>query len=129
TSQRGFPYRAIAPSITREVDGKTRSVLIGGTAVLETSAEIRAVVGTISDMPVVASVFLDGADVVADNDELARRTLHWAAGVGIGVLVTGFKVRLDIGHRLNRKGPGEPNYEPDAWIPNTEFHFGIGDAF
>jgi hypothetical protein len=45
------------------------------------------------------------------------------------VVLGGFKIRLDVGHRLNRKGPNEPNYEPDAWIPNTEFHVGIGDAF
>ena len=129
TSQRGFPYRELAPSVSSVVDGETRSVLIGGTAVLETSAEIRAVVGTIRETPIVASVFLDGADVVADNNELGSRQLHYAAGAGVGIVLDGFKIRLDVGHRLNRKGPGEPNYEPNDWVPNTEFHLGIGDAF
>jgi outer membrane protein assembly factor BamA len=129
TSQRGFPYRQLAPSVTSVIDGETHSVLIGGTALLETSAEIRATVGTIKEIPIVASVFLDGADVVARNEDLGKKMLHLAAGAGVGVILGGFKIRLDVGHRLNRKGPNEPNYEPDAWIPNTEFHVGIGDAF
>jgi outer membrane protein assembly factor BamA len=129
TSQRGFPFRQLAPSVTRLVDGETKSVLVGGTSAVETSAEIRAIIGTIKQVPIVASIFLDAADVVADNDELGKRQPHYAAGVGAGVIVGGFKIRLDIGHRLNRKGPTEPNYEPDDWVPNTEFHFGIGDAF
>jgi outer membrane protein assembly factor BamA len=104
-------------------------VLIGGTAAVETSAEIRAVIGTIKEIPIVASIFLDGADVVPDNDDLFERQLHLAAGAGAGIIVGGFKIRLDVGHRLNRKGPNEPNYEPNDWVPNTEFHFGIGDAF
>lgn len=129
TSQRGFPFRQLAPSFTRDIDGEMRSVLIGGTASIETSAEIRAIVGSIAQVPIVASVFLDGADVVADNSDLGKKPLHFAAGAGIGAIVGGFKIRLDVGHRLNRKGPQEPNYEPNDWIPNTEFHFGIGDAF
>ena len=129
TSQRGFPFRQLAPSVSRDVDGELRSVLIGGTAAFESSAEIRAVVGTIKELPIVASIFLDGADVVPDNDDLFKRQLHLAAGAGAGIVVGGFKIRLDVGHRLNRKGPNEPNYEPDDWVPNTEFHFGIGDAF
>jgi outer membrane protein assembly factor BamA len=129
TSQRGFPFRQLAPSIERDIDGEMKSVLIGGTASVETSAEIRAIVGTIKEVPIVASVFLDGADVVADNDDIGKKQLHYAAGAGIGAIIGGFKIRLDVGHRLNRKGPQEPNYEPNDWIPNTEFHFGIGDAF
>ncbi|MDQ3337044.1 MAG: BamA/TamA family outer membrane protein [Myxococcota bacterium] len=129
TSQRGFPFRQLAPSVSRVIDGETQSVLVGGTSALETSAEIRAIVGTIKEIPIVASVFLDAADVFATNGELGDKPLHFAAGIGAGVIVGGFKIRLDIGHRLNRKGPNDPNYEPGDWVPNTEFHFGIGDAF
>jgi len=131
TSQRGFPYRALAPEVVRDIDGSgdLYYVVIGGTAALETSAEIRATVGTIKEYPIVASIFVDAADVVAKNDQLGEKILHVAAGVGAGIILGGFKVRLDIGHRLNRKGPNEPHYEPDEWIPNTEFHLGIGDAF
>lgn len=129
TSQRGFPYRQLAPSVSRVIDGETHSVLVGGTASLEGSFEIRATVGTIRETPIVASVFLDAADVVAKTEDLGNEVLHVAAGAGIGVILGGFKIRFDVGHRLNRKGPGEPNYEPGAWIPNTVFHFGIGDAF
>lgn len=130
TSQRGFPFRQLAPSVMRTTtDGETRSVLIGGTSSIETSVELRATLGTIREIPVVASVFLDAADVFADNDEIGERPLHYAAGAGLGILLGGFKVRLDVGHRLNRTGPGEPDYEPDAYLPNTRFHLGIGDAF
>jgi outer membrane protein assembly factor BamA len=129
TSQRGFPYRALAPSVTRDIDGDTRSVLIGGTASYETSVEIRATVGSIYELPIVTSLFLDSADVVEKNDQLFDKVPHIALGVGFGVIVGGFKVRLDIGHRMNRKGPAEPHYSPDEWIPNTEIQLGIGDAF
>ena len=129
TSQRGFPYRELAPSVSREIDGMTESVLIGGSSSVEGSAEIRAVVATIREIPIVASIFLDAADVYADNDDFGDKPLHYAAGAGAGVVIGGFKIRLDVGHRLNRKGPGEPHYEPDDWFPNTVFHFGIGDAF
>lgn len=129
TSQRGFPFRELAPSASRVIDGMTESVPIGGTSSIETSAEIRAVVATIREIPIVASIFLDAADVFADNDDFGDKPLHFAAGVGAGVVLGGFKIRLDVGHRLNRKGPTEPHYEPDDWFPNTVFHFGIGDAF
>ena len=128
-SQRGFPYRELAPSISREIDGELRSVLVGGTASYESGIELRAPVASIAEYPIIASLFLDAGDVVADNDELGQKTPHIAVGAGAGILLDGFKVRLDVGYRLNRKGPGEPNYDPDALIPNTVFHFGIGDAF
>jgi len=117
--------------VSRDVDGDgdLESVLIGGTALLESNIEARAQVGTLWDFPVIASIFLDGADVVEKADELGKKTPHLAAGVGAGMILGGIKVGLDIGHRMNRKGPNEPHYSPDDWIPNTEFHISIGDAF
>lgn len=128
-SQRGFAYRQLAPSVVGEIEGKRAAVVFGGSAALETSAELRATIGTVSQIPIIGSVFFDGADVVPVNDQLGKTMLHFAAGVGIGVNVDGIKVRLDIGHRLNRTGPAEPSYRPDAWLPNSAFHIGIGDAF
>jgi len=126
-SHRGFAYRQLAPSVTREVDGKQVTALIGGTALVETSVELRARVGTLSEFPIVASVFLDGADVVEDRGQLGERMLHLAAGIGGGIDLDGIKVRLDLGYRLNRTGPDEPAY--DAGFRWPTYHIGIGDAF
>ncbi len=128
-SQRGFSYRQLAPSVVGELDGERASVLIGGDTSFETSLEVRATVAEYRTLPIVASVFLDGADVVDTDVALFDRQLHWAVGVGGAIDVGGIKFRVDIGHRLNRKGPGEPSYRPDAWFPNSAIHLGIGDAF
>ncbi len=129
-SQRGFPYRQLAPSLFRVVDGETHSALIGGTAIYETSLEARATVGTIKELPIIASLFVDGAENVLEKADLFKRVPHIALGVGFGVLVNeSFKIYLEIGHRMNRTGPTEPNYSPDDLIENTEIQLGIGDAF
>lgn len=132
-SHRGFSERELSPRIagTIERDGETieGSVQIGGAALVETGAELRIPFGELAGFDVGGTLFVDGGDVTAATEDLDPAHLHWAAGAGVSAKVGGIKVRIDVGHRLNRTGPGEPQYEPDAWLPNTNIHFGVGDTF
>lgn len=123
-SQRGFSERSLAPSITGVVDEMPASVPIGGTAFVETGVELRIPLGELGGLPFGTTIFLDGADVPADADDLDPGHLHWAAGAGLSIKLGGVKVRLDVGHRLNRRGAGEPR--PGE---NTAYHIGVGDTF
>jgi translocation and assembly module TamA len=124
---RGFAERRLAPTLTKvdpQFPDDPDSVVIGGGALLETGAELRLRVGTLWSMPVGTTLFLDGGDVWNDPYDARPLDLHWAAGAGLSLQIAGVKVRLDVGHRLNRKGPDEPEYGK-----NTAVHLGIGDSF
>jgi translocation and assembly module TamA len=123
-SQRGFSERSLAPTLVGVVDEMTASVPIGGAAFVETGVELRVPLGDLGGLPLGATIFLDGADVPADADDLDPANLHWAAGAGISIKLGGVKVRLDVGYRLNRRGAGEPRAGE-----NTAFHIGVGDTF
>jgi hypothetical protein len=36
---------------------------------------------------------------------------------------------VDVGHRLNRRSPDEPEYEKEGLFKNTAVHLGVGDSF
>jgi translocation and assembly module TamA len=133
---RGFAERRLSPTLAKDLPDPddptmlvTRSVPIGGAALLEAGAELRLQLGTVWTFPYGVTLFLDGGDVWYEAYDAAPLDLHWAAGTGLGLQVAGVKVRLDIGYRLNRTGPDEPQYEPDGLFKNTTFHLGIGDSF
>jgi outer membrane protein assembly factor BamA len=126
-SHRGFAERRLSPTLVKYDPTDTRfssSVVIGGGALLETSAELRIGLGTLWTFPVGTTVFLDGGDVWNDPYDADPWSLHWAAGAGLSLQIAGVKVRLDVGHRLNRKGPTEPEYGR-----YTAYNLGIGDSF
>ena len=126
-SHRGFAERRLSPTLTKvdPADPESRSsVAIGGGALLETSAELRIGLGSLGTFPVGATVFLDGGDVWNEPYDAAPLDLHWAAGGGLSLQVAGVKVRLEVGHRLNRKGTSEPESGND-----TAYNLGIGDSF
>ncbi|HEU0033026.1 MAG TPA: BamA/TamA family outer membrane protein [Kofleriaceae bacterium] len=130
-SHRGFAPRTLSPSITAIVDGEEHSVRIGGETFLETGLELRIPIGDIG-VKYGLTLFLDGGDVPADTDKLDLTNLHWAAGAGVYIKLGGFKIRVDVGHRLNRTGPGEPYYDPDPlidFLENTSFSLGVGETF
>lgn len=123
TTQRGFGERRLAPTLVGEVDGDVREVPIGGAELAEASIELRTKLATIRDMGVGGATFLDGGDV-SNRGELDLGNLHWAAGLGLRLYTVIGAVRADLGYRLNRTGPGEP--QPGSrWA----FHFSIGEAF
>lgn len=124
SSQRGFPQRRLAPTITQEVDGVERSVPVGGAASLELGVELRATLGRVRGHDLGGALFLDGGDVTETFGELDPRNLHWAVGAGLRVLTVIGPIRLDVGYRLNRKGPGEP-----LAGEHFAYHLNLGEAF
>jgi translocation and assembly module TamA len=126
-SHRGFAERRLSPTLAKadpDRPGTTLLVVIGGGALLETSAELRIGLGSLWTFPVGATLFLDGGDVWNDPYAAAPLDLHWAAGAGLSVQVAGVKVRLEVGHRLNRTGVNEPEHDH-----LTAYNLGIGDSF
>ncbi len=118
-SHRGFPERHLA----FDAPSMNGTVLIGGAASVETGVELRVPLGTVG-FPFGTEIFLDGGDVRATPAELNPANLHWAAGFGLYLKVFGLKVRADVGYRLNRTGPGEPQAGQ-----NFAYHLGVGDTY
>jgi outer membrane protein assembly factor BamA len=123
TTQRGFGERRLAPTIVGEVDGKMRAVPIGGAQLFESSAELRTRLTTVRGMGLGGVTFLDGADVTEPGG-LDVNNLHWAAGVGLRLFTVVGAIRADVGYRLNRTGPTEPEAGS-----RFAFHLSIGEAY
>ena len=130
SNQRGFPDRRLSPTAPGFDDGDPDHpafLVIGGTGMLETGLELRIPLGT-ALFPVGTQLFLDGGDVVADRSDLDPFGLHWAVGAGLYAQVAGLKLRIDVGYRLNRTGPGERS--PDSVLgQNVTLHFGVGETY
>lgn len=124
-SQRGFAERQLAPFATRVDDsGSTRSVVYGGAAALELSAELRFPLFTIRELPLGGVVFIDAADVTETSAQLDPVRLHMASGAGLRVMTPIGAIRFDLGVRLNRTDLGEPRSGQ-----RTTYHLSIGEAF
>jgi len=121
---RGFSERKLAPSVFGDVDGSYRSIPYGGGALVETSLEVRIPIATIREMPLGGALFLDGGDVTEEIGNLDVLNLHWAVGIGLRLSTIVGPVRGDVGYRLNRTGPTEP--EPGS---RFAFHLSLGEAF
>lgn len=123
TTQRGFGERRLAPTLVGDVDGEMREVPIGGAELVEANIELRTRLTTVKGMGLGGVTFLDGGDVT-DRNEIDLGNLHWAVGAGVRLFTIVGAVRADVGYRLNRYGPGEP--EPGSrWA----FHLSIGEAY
>lgn len=123
-SQRGFSERRLAPSANGFVDGGIQNVPYGGTAMIDTSVEMRVPITKVRKMPLGALIFLDGGDVTNTAAELDPFNLHWSLGGGLRLQTIIGPIRFDFGYRLNRKGPGEP--DPTSTFA---FHLSLGEAF
>lgn len=124
---RGFSERRLSPVATNTVDGNLESVVIGGAGQIDTSVDVRQPIFTLG-VPFGLEVFLDGGDVTLKPGDLDPLHLHWATGAGLYADIGGFKLRADVGYRLNRKGPGEPS--PDSGtFAYFAWHIGLGDPF
>jgi len=129
TGQRGFPDRRLSPLASTTTDGVSRSVVIGGAGLIETGLELRRRLGTLWSLPVGANVFLDGGDVTETPEQLDPSNLYWAIGAGgWAKLVGDLKLRVDLGYRLNERGPNDP-LRTTSWLDNVAFHLGLGEAY
>jgi len=121
-SQRGFSERRLAPFAADPMSNRT--VPYGGAGLIETGVEARVPITKIRTMPLGVAVFLDGGDVTETPAELDPSNLHWALGAGLRLMTIVGPVRLDVGYRLNRTGPMDP--EPGS---SYAYHLTIGEAF
>ncbi len=123
-SHRGFPERRLSPTALSTDPDMPTPIVIGGTGLFETGAELRIPVAAVSIVEFGVHLFLDGGDVVGRWPALDPTSLHWAAGFGFDIKVAGLKFRIGRGTRLNRTGAGEP--QPGQ---NSSWHFAVGDSF
>jgi outer membrane protein assembly factor BamA len=129
SSHRGFGQRRLSPSVPGPVDPNTMMntapVVVGGAALVETSIELRRVLGTLGGLDIGGVVFLDGGDVTGTVNELDVTNQHWAVGGGLNLRSPIGPIGLDVGYRLNRNGPGEPEYGDSRF----NFVIAVGEAF
>lgn len=131
-NHRGFSARALAPSVAGFDDETGQflgTVLVGGQAVLETGAELRIPLGELEGFLTGLTVFVDGGDVPFAPDQLDPLDLHWAAGVGVFAKYGGFKVRFDIGKRLNRLPVGVDGGVEDGLFQNINLFLAVGETY
>lgn len=127
-SQRGFGERRLSPFVSGPMNGarggSTIDVPYGGGGLFETSLEARVPITKIRSMPLGVVTFLDGGDVTLTPSDLNLGNLHWAVGGGLRLMTIVGPVRFDVGYRLNRTGPMDP--EPGT---RYTYHLTIGEAF
>jgi outer membrane protein insertion porin family len=121
SSQRGFSERHLSPAVM--------GIPIGGAGMIEAGAEVRVPFATVWGLPLSGVVFLDGGDVTRTVSALDPLHLHWAIGPGLRAeIIKSLTFRFDVGYRLNRTGPDEP--EPDDGVlASFAFHIGVGQAY
>jgi outer membrane protein assembly factor BamA len=123
--QRGFAYRRLSPMASVG----DHSVVVGGAGLIETGLELRRRIGELWAVPIGANLFLDGGDVADHVDQLDPTSLYWAVGAGAwGKLIGDLKLRVDLGYRLNDRGPDDP-LRLGSWSDNLALHIGIGEAY
>jgi outer membrane translocation and assembly module TamA len=123
-SNRGFGERQLAPTFSGIYNGNLISVPFGGTSLIDTSFEVRQLLGHIRNIGVGGVAFLDGGDVTETWSELDPKNLLWSAGVGLRALTIVGAIRADFGYRLNRTGAEDP-----APGSHYAFHLSLGEAF
>lgn len=127
-NHRGFANRQLSPTAPAIIDGEPRQVVIGGLALVEAGLELRIPISTVYEIPYGVNLFVDAGDVVPAVSELDLANLHWATGFGIYLKVFGLKVRGEVGYRLNRTGPGNPDPGDGFW-ENLAWHLGVGETY
>jgi len=130
SGQRGFSERYLAPRVdVTQASGCANvgaSTVIGGAGLIETGAELRRQLASLGSVPVGTNLFLDGASVTCQPDQLDPAELRWAVGAGIWGKLAGLKIHVDVGYRLNGRdlSPG-----PGAFAGNFAWHIGAGETY
>ena len=126
-SHRGFGRRRLSPGISFLSDDPDEGAIVapvGGEALFESSLESRFDLFTVMDNWFGLVIFLDGSDVAVRLADIDLLNLHWAAGGGVRYKTPIGAIRVDLGYRLNRKGPGDPD-RTAPWA----LHITLGEAF
>ena len=130
TSQRGFSERQLAPTLSGfPITDPTNfhSVPVGGAVLVESGVELRTPTASIFGLDLGAVVFADYGDNTETRAQMNLEDLHLAVGGGVRFPTPVGAIRIDLGYRLNRTGPAEP--EPSGLLRPFAIHFGIGEAF
>jgi outer membrane protein assembly complex protein YaeT len=143
SSHRGFNYNRLSPQVPSGLQN-VEPIPIGGDQMLLAQFELRINLVRLYGNWLAMAAFADGGDVAAPSCGTAAcrqvtgnlRTkvdvsdLHWAAGGGLRYKTVIGTIRFDLGVRLNRLEPVEPN-----GVPNPDpgqrfaFHISVGEAF
>jgi translocation and assembly module TamA len=144
-SHRGFNYNRLSPQVPSGIPG-VQPIPIGGDQMVLLSVELRVNVFRLFDQWVALAGFVDGGDVggptcavsptsstctsVSTRTSVDWGDLNWAVGGGIRYRTIIGTIRFDVGARLNRLTPTEPDGTPNA-DPGQRFafHLSVGEAF
>jgi translocation and assembly module TamA len=126
-SHRGFNYARLSPQVPSGISG-IQPLPIGGDQMFLVQGELRVDLFKIAGNWLALAAFLDGGDVAAQK--VAFTNLHWAAGGGLRYRTILGVIRFDLGVRLNRLEPFEPDGTPNP-DPGQRFafHLSVGEAF
>ena len=141
-SQRGFNYERLSPQVASGIPGDS-AIPIGGDQMVLVSAELRLDVVRLFGRWLVVAAFVDGGDVGGPSCGGASSCasaavptgvdwgdLHWAAGGGLRYRTVIGSIRADVGVRLNRLSPFEPDGRPNPDPgQRVAFHLSLGEAF
>lgn len=130
-AHRGFSARELAPRYLNLDRADLASVLVGGEAFAEAGVEARVPLGELGGLPLGTTLFVDAGDVTFVRDDLSPNPLDWhiAAGVGVYLKLGAFKVRLDVGKRLNRLPVDVNGVVSDGVLQNINVFLGVGDTY
>ena len=132
-THRGFNYNRLSLQIPSGLAGSP-ALPVGGDEMFLTQLELRVKVVRLFGSWLEMASFLDAGDVAAPTglpkDRIDLSELHYAAGGGLRYKTLIGIVRADLGVRLNRLAPSEPdgrlNPDPGARVA---FHLSIGEPF
>jgi translocation and assembly module TamA len=125
SSHRGFNYDRLAPQVAGAPGSPP--IPVGGDQLVLLQAEVRVDLFTLWGQQLSVAAFYDGGDV-ANHIDLAD--LHHAVGGGVRMKTLLGIVRLDVGVRLNRLGPNEPDGTPNPDPgQRVAFHLSLGEVF
>jgi outer membrane protein assembly factor BamA len=143
SSHRGFNYNRLSPQVPSGLKG-VDPIPIGGDQMLLAQLELRLNLFRLAGNWLAMAAFTDGGDVAAPScgtvecrqmignvpSSIDIANLHWAVGGGLRYKTVIGTVRLDVGVRVNRLSPFEPNGEPNP-DPNqpVAVHISVGEAF
>jgi translocation and assembly module TamA len=140
SSHRGFNFDRLSPQVPSGISGAP-PLPIGGDQMFLFQLELRADVLPLFGEWLSCAAFLDAGDVGAPDcgsqcgpfihqGGVDWRTLNYAVGGGLRYRTVVGTVRFDVGVRLNRLTPFEPDGTPNADPgERVAFHLSIGEAF
>jgi translocation and assembly module TamA len=128
-SHRGFNYDRLAPQVPAPNTGSA-PIPIGGDLLFLAQGEVRVNLFRIGTNWVGMVGFCDAGDVPQRGDSIDFGQLHVAVGPGLRFQTPIGTLRTDLGIRLNRLSPFQPDgrQNPDPG-QRFAFHISIGEAF